>query len=116
MEIYQSKMSDGILILSIAGDLDAGSSIEMDRVISEALKNKHYRIFIDCKMLNYISSAGLGVFISHKENVEEKDGSFVFYHMKEKVYNVFELLGLHNIFSIVSNEHDARKLMPYEKN
>lgn len=116
MKISQTLMEGGVLKLSIAGDLDAGSSIEVDEVISEALRNKQYQILIDCKMLNYISSAGLGVFISHKEDFDVRKGSFVFFDMNKNVYSIFELLGLHNIFSIVSNEHDARKLLPYEKN
>lgn len=116
MRIDQNPIAEGVLKLSIAGDLDAGSSMEVDRVFSDALQNKQYQIIIDCKLLDYISSAGLGVFISHKDDFEEKEGLFVFFDMNEKVYNVFELLGLHNIFKIVSNEHDAKNLLPYEKN
>ncbi|QQS31183.1 MAG: STAS domain-containing protein [Sphingobacteriales bacterium] len=116
MRIVKNPIAEGMLKLSIAGDLDAGSSMEVDRAFSEALQNRQFNILIDCKLLEYISSAGLGVFISHKDDFEDNKGSFIFFDMNEKVYNVFELLGLHNIFKIVSNEQDAKKLLSYEKN
>ena len=81
----------------------------MDYVIKKASTSKNYKILVDCKQLQYISSAGLGVFISDMEEFEQNKGSFVFFDMSEQVYAVFELLGLHQIFRIVENELEAIK-------
>jgi len=104
-EHYQEK----VLRLAIAGDLDASSAIDMDEAIKKAFDKERYRIVVDCKKLDYISSAGLGVFISYIDDFKKNQGAFVFCNMKEQVYSIFELLGLHNIFSIVSNENDANQ-------
>ncbi|HRI29717.1 MAG TPA: STAS domain-containing protein [Chitinophagales bacterium] len=116
MKIDQNLLPNGLLLLSIDGDLDASSSMLMDEVIVDALQNQQYQILINCGRLNYISSAGLGVFVSHRDSLLQQNGALVFYNMNERVYNIFELLGLHNIFNIVPNEHDARKFFAYETN
>ena len=108
MKINQ-KITDGLLTISIDGDLDASTAMDVDYVIKEAYTSKNYKILVDCKQLQYISSAGLGVFISYMEEFEQNKGSFVFFDMNEQVYSVFELLGLHQIFSIVENELEAKK-------
>ncbi len=110
MEIRQ-YFNEGLLTLAIEGDLDAASSIEMDNVIKAAYVGQKYHILINCKLLNYISSAGLGVFISYLEDFKAQRGSFVFFEMNEEVYGVFELLGLHNIFNIVKTETEAKNLL-----
>lgn len=115
MNIVQSYQ-EGLLKLEIDGDLDAGSAIAVDRVIKDAFDQSRYQILIDCKQLNYISSAGLGVFISHLEDFSTNQGSFVFYDMNERVYSSFELLGLHNIFKIARNEHEAKGFLSNHEN
>ncbi|MEZ4887890.1 MAG: STAS domain-containing protein [Chitinophagales bacterium] len=107
MEINEHYHEE-VLRLSIAGDLDASSAIEMDEAIKKAFENERFRIVVDCKRLDYISSAGLGVFISYIEDFQKNQGAFVFCNMKKQVYSIFELLGLHNIFSIVKDENDAK--------
>ena len=107
MDINEHYQED-ILRLAIAGDLDASSAIDMDKAIKKAFDNERYRIVVDCKQLDYISSAGLGVFISYIEDFQKNQGAFVFCNMKTDVYSIFELLGLHNIFSIVKDENDAK--------
>ncbi len=114
MIIDKQHIDDGLLKLSINGDLDASSALVMDSVIKQAYQEEHFRILVDCKSLNYISSAGLGVFISYHEDFLKEEGKFVFFEMSDKVYNVFELLGLHDLFKIVKSEHEAKNLFKDE--
>ncbi|MGB0840341.1 MAG: STAS domain-containing protein [Chitinophagales bacterium] len=109
MKVRETIIQEGLLKLAIEGDLDASSALTMDEVIKSAYEKTYYQVLIDCRFLEYISSAGLGVFISNYDDFQEKEGVFVFFAMKEAVYNVFELLGLHNIFDIVKNETEAVK-------
>jgi len=111
MKIVQTFDANGTSNIAITGELDASSAIEMDNVIKKAFDSEIYNILIDCKCLNYISSAGLGVFVSYQQDLADQNGQFVFHSMSDKVYNVFELLGLHSIFSIVPNENEAQNLL-----
>lgn len=58
---------DGIDIIVPIGEVDASSSIELDLVIAKSVGEGYTRILVDCTALEYISSAGLGVFMSYIE-------------------------------------------------
>ena len=64
-------------------------------------------ILIDCSELQYISSAGLGVFMSHMHRFEETKVKLIFYSMSERVRNVFQILGLDVLTTIASSKDEA---------
>ena len=94
-------------ILEIHGDVDASSSIDVDQQIRLAIDEKVQHILIDCTSLEYISSAGLGVFMSYLQELKSIDTEMTLYNMSDKVFNVFETLGLHNLIKIVATKEDA---------
>lgn len=98
------------VIIQPSGDLDANSSIDMDGVISGYVQQGKYNLLINCAELNYISSAGLGVFIAYLKPIQENKGHLVFTNMSEKVRNVFEILGLDKLVEIKSKEEEGAKL------
>ena len=110
MEIAVTQR-DGFVTLAPKGDLDANSSIQMDESIRAQLEGGMNRLHIDCGGLNYISSAGLGVFISFLDEIRAGDGDIVFSGMSDKIFKVFELLGLHQVMTIVSTEEEAIKAL-----
>jgi anti-sigma B factor antagonist len=63
---------EGADIIHVIGEIDASSSIELDLTIAKSVGEGHRKILIDCHALEYISSAGLGVFMSY---IDEFKGS-----------------------------------------
>jgi anti-sigma B factor antagonist len=106
MTIGLNKESN-IYVLSIDGEIDASSSIELDTAISDALKKGERKILVDCAHLKYISSAGLGVFMSYLEDFEAQGIKIALYSMNDKVKSVFEILGLVDLISIVPTKEEA---------
>jgi anti-sigma B factor antagonist len=102
---------DSLYIVVINGDLDASSSILLDKAIADAVSKKQTNILIDCKNLNYISSAGLGVFMSYLQDFQDKNISLVLYGINDKVLNVFEILGLDQLLTIVLSKEEAKLLV-----
>ena len=102
-------ISEKYTTLAPIGELDASSSHLMDEKINIEIDKDSANLHIDCSGLEYISSAGLGVFISFMETLKEKDGKFVFSGMSTNTYNVFELLGLNQVMTIVPTEEEAKK-------
>ncbi len=94
-------------ILRLSGELDASTCLEVDREIEIALSKPIEQLWVDCKGLKYISSAGLGVLISHLGNLETRQINLVLYGMTDQIRNVFELLGLHVLMTIVTSKEDA---------
>lgn len=102
---------DGADILAIVGEIDASSSIELDLAIAKSVGEGYTKILVDCGALEYISSAGLGVFMSYIEEFRDKKITMVLYGMKEKVLNTFQILGLADLLQIRPTKQDAKQLV-----
>lgn len=57
--------------------------------------------------LNYISSAGLGVFMGFIEEIRDNKGDIKLSNMPDKVYKVFDLLGFPALYQIFKEEDEA---------
>jgi anti-sigma B factor antagonist len=106
MEITRNILND-IVVLSINGEVDASTSVDLDAAITDAANENAKKILIDCSNLNYISSAGLGVFMSYINDFESQNIKMHLCCMNETVYSVFEMLGLNNLLQIFSNKDEA---------
>jgi len=109
VEIKNSLEND-IFTIYVIGEVDASSSIHLDESISEAT-NKYNKIMVNCEKLEYISSAGLGVFMSYINDLDEKGISLVIYGLSEKVKHVFQILGLDQLLKITENEEEAKGIV-----
>lgn len=98
-------------ILVVIGEIDASSSIELDLSIAKSVGDGYKKILIDCSALEYISSAGLGVFMSYIEEFGDKGITMVIYGLNEKVANNFNILGLADLLLICSTKEEAKKLI-----
>lgn len=101
------QVTDDTLVLSLDGELDASSSVLLDTELTKPDVLNYRKVMIDCQRLNYISSAGLGVFISHLQRFQDAGVKLVFFNMQEKVHNVFEILGLDSLMTIVPTQQEA---------
>lgn len=102
---------DGADVIALVGEIDASSSIELDLAIAKSVGEGYTRILVDCSALEYISSAGLGVFMSYIEEFEDKHIKMVLFGMSEKVANTFEILGLNELLQIGVDKVQAKKLI-----
>ncbi|WP_373497546.1 STAS domain-containing protein [Aquiflexum sp.] len=94
-------------VLSLIGEIDASNSVELDEVILDMVQGGVRNLLVDCSQLEYISSAGLGVFMSYLEEFQEKEIKLVIFGLKEKVFQVFNILGLDQLIKIKSTKKDA---------
>ncbi|MEM6262141.1 MAG: STAS domain-containing protein [Bacteroidota bacterium] len=109
MKIKEIEGESFVTLIPV-GDLDANSSIEMDECMERQLNSGVVNFHIDGSELQYISSAGLGVFISHLEEIEQKEGKIVFSGLSQNVQDVFQLLGLDQIVEIFPSSSDVPNL------
>lgn len=95
-------------LIQVSGEIDASSSIELDNALKEAAA-RHTRILIDLHQLEYISSAGLGVFISYLEDLKRENIRLVIFGLREKVREVFAILGLQHLMNIADDKAEGIK-------
>jgi len=100
---FQIERSDdsGIRILALDGYLDAHTAPQFENAIHDEMQAGHQKMVVDCAGLTYISSAGLGVFMSFIEELREIGGDIKLAAITPKVYQVFEVLGFPALFDIL---------------
>lgn len=98
-----------VSVLEIKGYLDAHTAPELEGAIDKLVKEKKYKIIVNCRELSYISSAGLGVFMAYIEEVRKNDGDIKLTNMSPKIFNVFDLLGFPLLYEIFKDESEAMK-------
>ncbi len=98
--VARSREGD-ISVLALNGYLDAHTAPQFEKAIQEEFDAGRVRILVDCGNLTYISSAGLGVFMSFIEDVRAAGGDIKLCSLVEPVYQVFEILGFPALFDIL---------------
>lgn len=106
MKVTAQSSADSLLLI-LDGELDASSAVQLDSEFVKPELLTYRKVLIDCAKLSYISSAGLGVFISHLQRLQDHNVKLVFFNMQEKVFNVFEILGLDSLMTIVPTQAEA---------
>jgi len=107
-EVAREDHSD-ISILRLKGFLDAHTAPNFEQAIQELIEENRYNIIVSMSDLNYISSAGLGVFMGFIEEIREKEGDIKLSNMTDKVFKVFDLLGFPALYQIFKEEMEAEK-------
>ena len=100
MKISTLKNS-GSYTIYLKGELDASTSILVDRAIDKALKSNISELWVNCEGLRYISSTGLGVFMSYVKILKEKHVVMKMCGLNARVQNVFTILGLDQVIPVV---------------
>lgn len=90
-----------VVILGLEGYLDAHTAPEFERAIQVEIDAARYRLLIDGANLKYISSAGLGVFMSFVEELRERGGDIKICGLVPKVQQIFDILGFQAIYDML---------------
>ena len=86
------------LIVSIVGRLDTSTATSFEEFISQNLSEEK-NLILDCKGLEYVSSAGLRVILSTQKKMQQV-GTMKLINVCELVMEVFEMTGFIDILTI----------------
>jgi anti-sigma B factor antagonist len=81
-----------ISVVRIDGVVDTMTAGDLEQVISSLMTRGRYRLVIDLAGVEYISSAGWGVFVSHLREIREHAGDIKLARMTPEVREIYELL------------------------
>ena len=85
-------------VIELVGRLDTTTAPALDKTINEDIGSTT-NLIIDCKQLEYISSAGLRVLLGAQKKFQ-KLGSMKVINVCEEVMEVFEMTGFADILTI----------------
>src|SRR5689334_3691536 len=97
------RMQEGISIIELDGYLDAHTAPQFEQAMESEIEHGNDKIVVDCARLTYISSAGLGVFMSFVEEVREQGGDIKICSLDSRTRQVFDILGFPDIYDILAD-------------
>ena len=87
-------------ILALTGELDAHTAPDFEAALQACLDDGDVRLVADGSGLDYVSSAGLGVFMAYVEPARDGGGDLKIAALPERVFEVFDLLGFPTVFDM----------------
>ena len=97
MTIEIKRQADATTI-KLVGRLDTTTAPALEKTINEDIGDAK-NLVLDIKGLEYISSAGLRVFLAAQKKFQ-KTGSMKVTHVREEVMEIFEITGFADILTI----------------
>lgn len=107
VSVEKTGPQSDISIIRVGGYIDTTTSSELERALDSLIKAGVFRVIIDLGNVDYISSAGWGIFISEIKGIRERGGDLKLAKMIPDVYEVFELLEFHYILKAFDTIDDA---------
>lgn len=96
------KMPDCCLVV-LEGYLDTYNATAFKDKIMELFAGGFNKFIIDCQSVKYISSTGVGCFISILKEIRGESGNLVLMKIPDEVYQVIQILGFSKIIKRFAN-------------
>lgn len=97
--VHQVGAKKDITLLVVSGFVDTTTCQELAKAIQDLIKQKKIQIIVDLSRVNYISSAGWGVFVGEIKNVRDLGGDLKLVQMTPEVAEVFEMLEFNRVLN-----------------
>ena len=98
LELTKKRLGRGVTELSARGFIDAHTSDQLEAILESIFSENRYRLVVSLEKLDYICSAGVGIFVRAIDTAQKHGGNIVFLKPSPNVKEVFELLGLDKMF------------------
>jgi len=109
INISEHPQHKDLVLVAVKGFIDTTTAPEFEKTFQSILAEKKYKLVMDLKDVNYISSAGWGIFISEIKRIRSQKGDLVLAAMSPEVTEVFELLEFNTILKSFQNVEQAVK-------
>lgn len=108
MEISEDRKADAV-VLALSGKLDATTAKTFEKKILSQIESGERRFVINLAQLDYISSAGLRVFLLAAKRLNSANGKILLSSLQDSVREVFDITGFSSVFCIYGSDDNAIK-------
>ena len=98
--LIDETIQDGVHILAPAGRIDTTTSGSVEDALRRVVDDGARRILVDFAAVDYISSAGLRVFLVLAKRLKDEQGRLVLCALPQPVRQVFHLAGFMPLFKV----------------
>lgn len=103
----QTEREEKAVVISPLGRVDGSNAAVLESAIQEQLDAGEKILLFDFKDLNYISSAGLRVFLMTARRLQGEGGKTLFFGLSGPIAHIFEISGFSAILSIFDSRDAA---------
>lgn len=96
------------VIMKPIGSIDSTTTRILDSQISGVMTNDAKRIVIDFSETDFISSAGVGIFLGTVAQLRSAGGDLIFMNVPSHIQEVFDIINLASYFQVVSSIDDLK--------
>jgi len=107
MQITSDKQ-DQDLVLRIEGRVDSSNAGEFEQALLGSINAGERRLVLDLGALDYVSSAGLRVFLMAAKRLGPVQGRMALFGLQPNVREVFEISGFTTILTVRDDLAGAR--------
>lgn len=105
-EIVQGQKNRA-LVVQLMGELDAYSVENLEKFFQEYEPDNIDTVVLDFTHLDFVSSTGIGMIVSLKENLLKENINLKLIHVQNQILKIFEIVGLDQVFTFHSSLEEA---------
>lgn len=106
MRVDLEKEGD-VLVVSVEGDLDAGTSPELRNKFEELIGQGENKYVIDLEKVGFMDSSGISAIVNLFKRVRIGQGDVKLCTLSAELKKIFELTRLNRVFDIYENRAAA---------
>ncbi len=114
--LVEEIMVDDVVVLKLSGLIDSGTSQLMEDKFNALISKGNVKIVADLLEVDYISSAGWGIFVGEIKGVRRENGDIKLAGMRPDVREVFDLLEFNALLTPYANRDEALAAFNVQEN
>jgi anti-sigma B factor antagonist len=114
--IIEEERIEDIVVLKLHGLIDSGTAQFLEDRFNDLTRKDNVRIIVDLQNVDYISSAGWGIFVGEIRGIRQRQGDIKLACMRSDVREVFDLLEFNTLLTPYLSNEEAVSAFAAEQN
>jgi anti-anti-sigma factor len=106
MELAEQQKENGFVVM-LKGRLDVNTSPSAQTRLLQVIEEGKHKLVLDLSSLEYVSSAGLRVFMLVAKKIKTVNGKLALCGLKPNVHELFEIAGFLPLVPIYGSQPEA---------
>ena len=107
MSIWREDLTESISLVGLSGRLDQTVTPEIEAALLKEFDEGSGQLIVDMSEVSYVNSGGLRCLLTAWRKANEIDGQIVLCSLRDRVAEVFEIVGFDKVFEIYETRNEA---------
>ena len=114
--LIEEEYLEDIIVLKLRGLVDSGTSQFLEDKFKELVAASSVKVVVDLQEVDYISSAGWGIFVGEIKGIRQLSGDIKLSSMRPDVREVFDLLEFNTLLTPYNSKEEALAAFETQEN